>query len=137
MARKNPRDDLEFAIPTEHQSQAAVVDWARSKYKGPWEGALALLYAVRNGFGGVAAKAKAIREGLNAGIPDLCLPVSRGPFIGLYIEMKRQGGAVSETQDDKIERLRAEGHQVVVCYSAKDAIEVLKNYLSMERRTLS
>lgn len=127
--------ELEFAVPSEHQSQAAVIQWAKDNEAQHPD--LRLLYAIPNGTNRSAAGAgKAKREGVKSGVPDLCLPISRGPFIGLYIEMKKEGGAVSETQTKWIEALRAAGHHTVVCYSAPDAIGVLQVYMAMERREL-
>ena len=38
--------------------------------------------------------------GLKSGVPDLCIPVARGPYHSLYIEMKAQGGKPTESQVD-------------------------------------
>lgn len=131
--RKPP--ELEFAIPSEHQSQAAVVQWAKDhEVEHP---DLRLLYAVPNGTNrNVAGAGKAKREGVKAGVLDLCLPVSRGPFIGCYIEIKKQGGVVSDAQNKWIEMLRAAGNFAGVAYSAPDGIGMLQTYIAMERREL-
>jgi hypothetical protein len=58
------------------------------------------------------------------------LPVARGGYHGLFIEMKRQkGGTVSPTQRDWIEYLLAQGYQAVVCRGFDAAREVIEQYL--------
>jgi hypothetical protein len=88
------------------------------------------LYAIPNGgqrHGAVAAKLKA--EGVKAGTPDLHLPVARGWFHSLYIEMKRAGGKVSPEQLDRIARLRANGNKCHVCFSWLDAVVLILEYI--------
>jgi hypothetical protein len=86
--------------PTEHQEQVSLIKWANLQSRAYPE--LAHLFAVPNG----SHKSKQARknfkdEGLKSGVPDLILPVARGGFNHLYIEMKRiKGGTVSENQKD-------------------------------------
>ena len=83
--------------------------------------------------GGSRGKAEAARfkaEGVKAGVPDLFLPVARGPYHGLFIEMKRQkGGKVSDAQKAWISALIDQGYLAVVCYGWKDAAELIEDYL--------
>lgn len=79
--------------PTEHQIQCTLIHWARLNARNIPE--LKLLHAIPNGIKtsiGVAAKAK--REGMTKGVPDLHLPVPRGGYHGLWIEMKKPGGVL-------------------------------------------
>src|SRR5699024_10256580 len=76
---------------TEHDEQVQLIRWA-GLARGAYP-ALRWLHAVPNGGARnivVARKLKA--EGVQRGVPDLCLPVPRGPYHGLYIELKRAGG---------------------------------------------
>ena len=68
--------------------------------------------------------------GVKSGIPDLCLPVARAGFHGLYIEMKSEKGRVSENQKFWIENLTVQGFQTAVCHSWLEAVQVLENYLT-------
>src|SRR5699024_826416 len=73
---------------TEHDEQVQRIRWA-GLARGAYP-ALRWLHAVPNGGARnivVARKLKA--EGVQRGVPDLCLPVPRGPYHGLYIELKR------------------------------------------------
>ena len=112
----------------EHYNQVAVVQWAAyqaKKYPG-----LELLYAIPNGGRrhiGVARKLKA--EGVKAGVPDLCLPVPRGTYHGLYIEMKSVKGKTTPEQKVWLVELSKQGYKTAVCPGAEEAIHVIQAYL--------
>lgn len=117
---------------SEHNHQVAVFQWSEYQFKVMPE--LALMYAIPNGgkrtkFQGAWLKA----EGLKSGVPDICLPVARGDFIGLYIEMKFDKNKPTPNQLAWHDALRKERHRVEVCYSAEEAIEVIKDYLKGEK----
>lgn len=75
--------------------------------------------------------AKLKRLGRKKGFPDLLLPVrSRNGSSGLFIELKRRsGGVLSESQQWWQSQLQAQHYRVEICYGAKHAIEVIKDYL--------
>ncbi len=117
---------------SEHQLQCNVIKWARLQTCVFPE--LALLYAIPNGekrHPSVAVRLK--KEGVKAGVPDLHLPVSRGGYLGLWIEMKTATGTVRKNQKEIHAQLRAYGHRVVVCRSDEAAIDELRNYLRLEK----
>lgn len=92
--------------------------------------ALRLLYAVPNGGDRnkiVAAKMK--REGVKPGVPDYALPVARGGFHGLYIELKSMTGSASREQKRWVADLRAEGYRAEVCRGWEAAWAVLREYI--------
>ena len=113
----------------EDAEQATLFTWAGMKSGQRPE--LRLLFHIPNG--GSRGKAEAARfkaEGVKAGVPDLFLPVARGPYHGLFIEMKRQkGGKVSDAQKEWIAALIDQGYLAVVCYGWKDAAELIEDYL--------
>jgi hypothetical protein len=116
-------------IPTESADQIALFEWAAlqcGKYPE-----LELLYAIPNG--GHRHKATAARlraEGVKAGVPDLCLPVARGGFHGLYIELKReQGGQVQDTQLAWLANLTMQGYRAVVCKGFEAAVWEIESYM--------
>lgn len=91
---------------------------------------LALLYATPNeGFRGFKAQARRKAEGMKSGIPDLCLPVSRGGFSGLYIEFKAGDNTTKPEQKVIIKMLSLERYLVVVTYSARQAADLTFEYL--------
>ena len=96
-------------VPTESEEQQMLMRWASLASGANPE--LRLLYHVPNG--GSRGKAEAGRfraEGVKSGVPDLCLPVARGKWHGLYIELKRtKGGRVSQAQREWLAALQREG----------------------------
>ena len=60
--------------------------------------------------------------GVKKGVPDLCLPVARGRYHGLYIELKTPTGR---------ERLNAEGCFAEICHGWESAAKVLAWYLGL------
>jgi hypothetical protein len=73
------------------------------------------------------------QEGVNPGIPDLCLPVPREPYHGLYIELKTSTGKVSSEQERKIELLKQQGYRVHEIREVWIAIEEIINYLRLSK----
>jgi hypothetical protein len=69
------------------------------------------------------------RQGVKAGIPDICLPVARRGFHGLYIELKADKGKASEKQGEWIDKLLAEGYNAGICRGWKQAVDCILWYL--------
>jgi len=72
-------------------------------------------------------------EGVKAGVPDICLPVARFKWHGLYIEMKVGDNKPSDNQLDWIDKLRRQGYKVNVCYGWEQASEVIMAYLKSDQ----
>ncbi len=119
----------DLPTPYEADEQRALMDWAALQAGAHPE--LRLLYHIPNEgkrLGGAGARAK--RQGLRKGVPDLCLPVARGGYHGLYIELKRRRmGRVSDAQRDWLCWLGAEGYRAVVCYGMDAARNEILRYL--------
>lgn len=93
---------------------------------------LSLLYAIPNG--GARSKRTAARlkaAGVLASIPDLHLPVARGAFLTLYVELKIHGTYGTPGQRAMAEALRAQGHCVVECQGVQEAVDVILGYLGL------
>lgn len=92
------------------------------------------MYHIPNG--GSRTKAEAGRfkaEGVKSGVPDICLPVAREQYHGLYIELKRrEGGRLSEAQKLWIEALRKLGYWAIVCRGWEEAAREIERYLGKE-----
>ena len=69
------------------------------------------------------------KEGVKAGVPDIGLPVPRGAYHGLYIELKVGKNKTSLKQKEWISMLKEQGYFVEVCYGWIAAKEVIENYL--------
>ena len=132
-----PRELIDWRLPrrrawagSEHLLQVAVISMAMSlaaKHPG-----VLLLHAIPNGGQrgkktGAALKA----EGVLPGVPDLCLPVARGPFHGFYLELKKAGGSVDPVQWQFMEALHEEGYCVRLTNHQATAFELLRDYLEL------
>lgn len=138
-------------IPTEHDDQAAVIEWF--DHYGPAHGInpkllMASPNAAKRSYG-LAARMKA--EGMRAGQPDLFLahpklskfkvePTGWYPtlFHGLFIELKRKGwtppksGKALEHWERQLEYaqlLRKAGYNALVCIGADEAMQAIKGYV--------
>ena len=123
--------------PMQHeaQEQKALFAWAALASKKYPE--LVLLYHIPNG--GSRNKIEAAnlkRQGVKAGVPDICLPVARSGFHGLYIELKAGRNKATEKQREWLTALEREGYQAVVCYGWEEAKKAIEEYL-FERRTIN
>lgn len=106
--------------------------WAQNKYPE-----LEAIYHVPNeGKRSAVTGGKLRQMGLRSGVPDICLPVPKGEYIGLYIELKKVGGRLTDNQAVWLEMLERYGHCVAVCYGAEDAETVITAYLEQDIGTL-
>lgn len=127
---------IQLTSNTEDKHQMALFTWVEQVRARLPE--LKLLHHIPNGGERneiVAKKLKAM--GTKAGVPDLCLPVARGGFFGLYIEMKRpagpgdsRAGTTTPKQRQWIEDLRGQGYRVEVAFGWEQAAEFLQKYLA-------
>lgn len=116
---------------SEDTEQEVVIQWARMN-SGKWP-ELSLLHHIPNG--GSRNKREAAhfkRMGVLAGVADLHLPVARGPWHGLYIEMKYGDGRLQSSQKDFLKLAAEQGVYCIVCYSAEDAIDIIRQYVSRD-----
>lgn len=115
--------------PSEHDEQKAVFEIA-ALHETKWP-ELQLLHAVPNG--GHRHKATAVRlkaEGVRAGVPDIDLPVKRGKYTGLHIEMKVWPNKATPEQKAWLKALRGQGRYCTVCYGANEAWAIIMRYLT-------
>lgn len=106
---------------SEHEHQVAFIEWIRYAYPG------VIAYAIPNGgHRDVRVAAKLKNEGVLAGIPDLFIADGKP---GMYIELKKPGGRVSEKQKTILNGLHEAGYRVAVCYGWEDAKLAVEFYL--------
>lgn len=117
---------------TEYIHQKAVFEWSQQKHIREAYPDLELLHHIKNETTG-GAKQVAIdrKNGVRKGVPDLSLPVPRGQYHGLYIEMKNETGRVSKEQKWWGDKLEKKGFKFNVCHGWKEATEVLLWYLNL------
>lgn len=91
-----------------------------------------LLYHIPNGGSRNKLEAEHLRrQGVKAGVPDLCLPVPRGRYHGLYIELKAKDNTPTQKQKDWLADLDAQGYKTAVCWGWETASELLEEYLRL------
>ncbi|QRN55916.1 VRR-NUC domain-containing protein [Dyella caseinilytica] len=129
-AKTRPANDA--FVNSEDQEQILVMRWAIGQ-ESTWP-ELRWLHHCPNGeqrAKSTAVKLKAM--GVKSGVPDLELPVPRGGFHGLYIEMKRtEGGRLSKEQREWRDHLTASGYEWAMCEGHVEAIAVISDYLASD-----
>lgn len=116
----------------EHEAQKAVCLWWKCQHKAlgvRWEN---LLMHVPNGQNSSARAGSRMKaQGLRAGVPDLFLAVPRGPYHGLWVEMKSAAGTCSDAQKAFHPLLLAQGYHVQVCKGWDQATRAITAYLKL------
>jgi hypothetical protein len=121
------------ASGSEFAHQSALFCWcALSVGKYP---ELELLFHIPNG--GYRGKAEAGRfkaAGVKAGVWDLFLPVARGGYHGLFVEMKKLGEKIipGSKQDKFGKGVNAQNYATCVCDSWTLAKARIENYLNLK-----
>jgi hypothetical protein len=105
--------------------------------------ALKWFHAIPNGGARGDGRSGAIRgghlkaEGVRSGVADTFLPLPRGGYAGLYIELKKPTekpkvkgkGGLSDEQLEFRDYVQSAGYGWVVCYSWREAADVLRMYM--------
>ena len=113
---------------SEHDHQKAVFEWMEWQSRGPIP-ELKWAFAIPNGGERHLFVAKKMQaEGLKAGVPDLFIPVSRNGFHGLFIEMKKPAGKISDIQQQWLNQLAILGYFAYCCHSSNEAIDLISYY---------
>lgn len=118
-------------LGTEAEHQRALFAWANGARRAYPE--LRWLHASANGMPARSPKSAAmmVAQGMRTGVPDVCLPVPRGGFAGLWIELKRPGRhATSPVQREWLSGLAALGYRTELCVGWDAARELIVEYLS-------
>lgn len=119
-------------IPTEDEEQTFVMSWAEVNMGRYPE--LKLMYHIPNeGKRSKREGARMKRLGMRKGVSDICLPVARGDYHGLYIELKALDGKPTTEQKDFLAAVREQGYCGFVCYGGESAVEVIERYLRQPR----
>lgn len=70
-------------------------------------------------------------QGVRPGVPDYGLPLPRGGYHGLYLELKAGDGALRPEQQADLERLHADGYRAVCAWTAEAAFAELVRYVQL------
>ena len=119
--------------PTEHQIQVSIVDWS-SRVKIPNTNIFIFdfLFAIPNG--GYRNKSEAFRlkkEGVKKGVSDLFFAFPFNHFFGMWIEVKKPNGILSDEQEDWIKKMIGAGYYADVVRNLDEAMKAFKYYLRM------
>jgi hypothetical protein len=117
---------------TEEAHQTALFAWAAIEAQRHPE--LRHLFAIPNGGKRdkiTAAKLKA--QGVKAGVPDMFLPVPRGEYHGLFIELKKIGKKAEPDQLTWMTALKKQGYGAMVCEGWEQAAKMLMMYLEWSK----
>jgi hypothetical protein len=72
--------------------------------------------------------------GVLAGVPDTFLPLKSGEFCGLYIELKKAGGAPSKEQKQFMNSVANEGYLAIVVNDLATFKEVFTYYIEQRKQ---
>ncbi|MHB0967410.1 MAG: VRR-NUC domain-containing protein [Bellilinea sp.] len=112
---------------SEHDEQVALFEWAS------YHPELRFMFAIPNGGArhpAVAVKLKA--EGVKRGVPDIFLPLARGGYYGLFIELKTETGRPTREQREWIRALLEENYLAIVCKGMDEAKRWIESYAGIE-----
>jgi len=128
------RSEEKEEIKSEYQEQVDVFKWAESRAEQFPE--LRFLEGSLNGVRlqlGQVVKAK--RAGcIKKDRPDIHLPIMRGGYASLFIELKKKGGEVRDGQKEYLLGLQNYGNYCAICYGADAAISTIIKYLTEKLR---
>lgn len=127
-SRRDAASGKAVSSGSEHLEQVELIERVHGAvWKYP---ELEYLFAIPNGGQrnrATAGKLKA--EGVKPGVSDLFLPVPRGRFHGLWIEMKYGMNKPTAEQLAWMDAMRRFGYRCEVCWSADEAWTVIEEYL--------
>ena len=106
---------------SEDAEQEAVVEYCDLLH-------IPIVHIPNEGKRSLSYAARMKRMGLRSGFPDLLIPLARGGYHGLFIEMKYGKNKTTKEQKEWLERLSAEGYACAVCYNAAEAIKTIESY---------
>lgn len=115
----------------EDKEQILVIDWAKMS-EGKYPELKWLFHCPNGGSRNVVEATKLKRMGVKSGVSDLYLPYPKGSYIGLFIEMKYGNNKLQDSQKEFLKDMSENGHYVITCYKAEDAIETIKDYLNQK-----
>ena len=104
---------------TENWHQRQLIQWVKQYEWGQY------LFHIPN-----ENQQKLSAMGVRAGVPDLMLPIPMHGYHGLFIELKRPGGKVSNAQAKWHQMLTEAGYLARVCYGWREAADELRRYMA-------
>lgn len=118
----------------ESAEQQYIFKWAN--FMQPKYPELRLLHSIPNGGYRDKITAGILKaEGVKAGVPDIHLPIPRGGYASLYIELKamdskHKKGSLS--QQEFLQLAQQHGNYAVICVGWNEATETIEKYINGE-----
>lgn len=106
---------------SEESEQVAVIEYCDLMN-------IPVMHVANEGKRSKAYGAKLKSMGMRPGFPDLLIVRARGKYHGFAIEMKYGKNKTTPEQDQWLWRLAQEGYATAICYSADEAINLIKIY---------
>lgn len=131
-------------LPTEHQEQKVYVEWFKTQFPKYEEA----IFSNPNGMhiSGdsskglskktvIAAKMRKYKkEGFKKGVSDIQIPIPRGGYHGLWVEMKRSDKTAKDLSEEQMRHIilmRNLGHKAEWAAGAEEAIRITKEYMDL------
>lgn len=116
---------------SEATEQRTLFQWAALVYQKYPE--LQWMFHIPNGGSRDVIEAKHLKDqGTKSGVPDIFLPVPRGKYYGMFIEMKYGKNVLSENQKTWIAQMEVFGYRAVACYGFEEARGQIEEYMKGE-----
>lgn len=120
-------------VQYEQYDQINVISWAKL-HEWKWPELKLLMHIPNGGKRDVRTAAMLKASGVKAGVPDLLLPVPRGNYHGLWIELKHGKNKASELQKQWLADLKEQGYKTAIAVGFDEAVEVLQDYMDLDKK---
>ena len=115
-------------VPTEAEEQEELVAWGDAQ-------GIVIVHIANERKCTAYVAGQLLRQGMRKGFPDNLIPIARGGFHGLFIELKRAKKSLSKKSPEQrewVKKLNAAGYKAVFCYGAEEAKKVILEYIGID-----
>lgn len=117
-------------MSAEELMQINIINWARS-VQDDYPALKWLMHIPNGGKRNISEAAKFKKMGVKAGVADLLLPVPKGVYNGLWIELKYGKNTLQDSQQEFLADMENNGYFVCTCYSKEAAVILILEYLNL------
>ena len=119
------KSKLKFTL-SEAEHQEKIFLWGKYIPELKW------MFAVPNGgYRNILEAIRLKKQGVKAGVSDIFLPLPRGKYHGLFIELKVGRNKPTHKQLEFLYEMEKQGYKCKVCYGSDEAINAIKKYISL------
>lgn len=110
---------------SEFDEQILLADWLNLKQ-------IKFTASANGGSRNIIEAKKMKKMGVSPGFPDIEIPLPRGRFHGLYIELKnKKRGRISESQQEWLIYLNEKGYLALCAHGFEKAKEIIQDYMKL------